>query len=132
MPTETTTKLSAELVESTFLDCLFKEGEDTANHVVVNGITLDVGFHPGRLEENKEKIIALLAELPDPFHEKSGGGWSFLNACNDKHNNQWGEHRHMELLFLLGMAIGKVSCLVPRESWAILPGGMPYYMIKAD
>jgi hypothetical protein len=36
----------------------------------------------------------------------------------------------MEGLFCLGMAIGKVECLMPRKMWTILPGGMPYYLVK--
>jgi len=36
----------------------------------------------------------------------------------------------MEKLFLLGLAIEKVKCLMPREVWPALPGGMPYYVIN--
>ena len=38
----------------------------------------------------------------------------------------------MEELFCLGIAIGRVECLIPREMWKILPGGVPYYVICQD
>jgi len=126
-------ELTAKRVDEVFRDCLFKEDEDKTNYVKAEGIVTNVGFHPDRLSNYKDEIRQMLDELPDTFKEKSGGGWSFLQACEDKHGNQWtGEHRSMEQLFLLGLAIGAVKCLLPRAVWAALPGGMPYYVILAQ
>ncbi len=123
--------LSAYQVRQIFLDCLLRDGEDTRGQVKAEGITSTVGFNPDRLNGHKAKIEAMLDELPDEFKKSGGGGMSFLNACNDKHGNQWtGLHQTMEQLFQLGIAIGKVECLLPRESWPILPGGMPYYVVN--
>jgi len=59
------------------------------------------------------------------------GGWTFLNACQDKHGRLWtGLHQTVEKLFLLGMATGKAKCLLPREVWPMLPGGLPYFAIE--
>lgn len=117
-------------VNEVFLNCLFKDGEDTSKHVKAEGITRNVGFHPDRLEASRVEILAMLDELPNEFKESVGGGYSFLEACNDKHGNQWtGLHLRMEQLFQLGIGIGKVKCLLPREMWAVLPGGMPYYVV---
>ena len=125
------TKLTAENVVKVFEDCLFHDGEDTNNHVKAEGITMTVGFHPGRLDKHRKKIEAMLQELPNEFQKSGGSGWSFLNACMDKHGNQWtGLHRTMEQLFLLGIAIGKVQCQLPKEMWSALPGGMPYYVVN--
>lgn len=122
--------LDPERVKAIFLDCLFKDGEDTSNHVKAEGIVRHVGFHPERLNSHKEEIETLLDELPDEFKKSGGGGWSFLNACNDKHGNQWtGLRLQMEQLFQLGIGIGKVKSLLPREMWSALPGNMPYYVI---
>ena len=122
--------LDPQRVEAIFLDCLFQEGEDVSNRVEAEGMAT-VGFHPGRLEGHKAEIEALLDELPDEFKQSGGGGMSFLNACMDRHGNQWtGLHQRMEQLFLLGIAIGKAKLLVPRRMWAVLPGGMPYYVIN--
>ncbi|MEK7645754.1 MAG: hypothetical protein AAB374_01460 [Patescibacteria group bacterium] len=127
---DTQTTLNPEQVNAVFMDCLFKDGEDTSKHVKAEGITTTVGFHPERLESHKAEIEAMLDELPNEFKKSGGGGWSFLNACNDKHGNQWtGFHQRMEQLFQLGIGIGKVQSQLPREMWLALPGGMPYYII---
>ena|SRR3989344_1243104 len=124
-------KLNPERVESIFKDCLFRQGENTANHIKAEGITCIVGFHPERLTRHREEISAMLDELPNDFKGSGGGGMSFLNACNDRHGNQWtGLHQRMEQLFQLGIGIGKVKCLAPRNEWSALPGRMPYYVIN--
>ena len=123
--------LTAEQVNAIFMDSLFREGEDTSNHIKAEGIINSVGFHPERLQYHKIEIEAMLDELPENFKKSGGGGWSFLNACNDKHGNQWtGLHQHMEQLFQLGIGIGKVKYLTPRDMWSVLPGGMPYIVIE--
>jgi hypothetical protein len=116
-----------------FMDCLFKPGEPTDDHVKAEGVVGNVGFHPGRLAAYGEQIGELLNELPDDFKASGGGGMSFLNACMDRHGNQWtGEHRTMEQLFQLGVASGKALCLLPREMWSALPGGMPYFVVVGE
>ncbi len=123
--------LSTERVEKVFLTCLFKNGEDHSKYVPAHGVTTNVGFHPGRIDERKTEIAEMLNELSDDFKESGGGGMSFLNACDDRHGNQWTSfHRTMEQLFQLGLATGKVTCLMPREIWDALPGGMPYYVVN--
>jgi len=125
-----TIELRPDVVEAIFMDCLFKEGEDTSRAIPARGIVNNFGYHPDRLKSHEEEIVALLNELPNEFKKESGGGWSFLNGCMDKHGNQWtGEHRVMDQLFSLGLAINKIELPFPREAWSILPGGMPYYAI---
>jgi hypothetical protein len=123
-------KLAANNVHDVFTYCLFKEQESTENMVKAEGILRDFGFHPTRLKEREDDIISMLSYLPDSFHEEKGGGWSFLNACNDKDGKQWANlHTTMEQLFVLGLAIGKVKNLIPKEMWKNLYGGMPYYVV---
>lgn len=122
-------KLSAENVNSVFMNCLFKEGDDTSVYKVVEGVVIKAGFHPERLKEAEESIFDMLNDLPDEFKKGGGGGMSFLNMCNDKHGNQWAEHQTMDKLVCLGIAVGKMSFLMPREMWKVLPGGMPYVLI---
>ncbi len=119
-------ELTSERVETVFLDCLFRDDEDTAAAVKVKGIMQNFGFHPDRLKEHEEEIYAMLKQLPDEFQKDGGGGMTFLNACVDKNGIQWGEHRNMEQLFTLGIAIKKAIFPVPRALWSALPGGMPY------
>ena len=123
-------ELTAQNVRTIFMDSLFKDGEPVINPVIVDGITKRIGFNPERLEKHTEEIISLLSQLPEEFNEKAGGGYSFLMACKTKSGEQWGEHRNMEELFALGIGIGKVEYLFPRQLWGILPGSVPYLVIK--
>ena len=123
-------KLTSENVEKIFFDCLFKDGENTDKATQVEGITNNFGFNPESLRSHANDILSMLHELPDTFMQDKGGGWTFLNACNDSKGEQWtGMHQIMEQLFVLGLAIEKVKCLLPRNIWPALPGGMPYYVV---
>jgi hypothetical protein len=124
--------ITSNRVNEIFMDCLFKEDEDHTNHILVKAIMSDIGFHPQRLESHRKDVEELLDDLPVSFKQSSGGGMSFLNACVDKNGTQWGEHRNMEQLFALGMGLGIVEECAPRKMWSILPGGMPYYVIKDE
>lgn len=105
---------------------------DNPNNVVVAGVVYKYTFDKSKLVEHRKEIIDLLAELPDNFRKQSGGGWSFLNVCEDKHGRLWGEHIHVDLLMSMGIAIGVVEYLMPREMWPILPGSVPYYVVDLD
>jgi hypothetical protein len=130
-------KLNAKRVNDIFMDCLFTDEElkrcptgIPENYLMVQGIVNDFGLHPERTESHREEIIELLKELPDEFHKDGGGGWSFMNACDDRHGNQWAdEHREMEQLFALGIAIKKAKFQLPKPMWSALPGGMPYVVV---
>lgn len=115
--------LDPDQVTDTFTDC---QGRD----VEVDAIVGMVRFDRTKLEAKRELITAMLLELPEQFRESAGGGWSFLQACDDRHGNQWtGFHRTMAMLFAMGQGLGLVKSLMPRELWPALPGGVPYYVI---
>jgi hypothetical protein len=120
-------ELTPQVVEETFETCYSPTGE-----VEVDGIrSLGVRFDKTLLADHAELIAFLLGELPDEFKASGGGGWSFLNACNDRHGRLWtGLHSTMDKLFMLGMGVGLVECQLPRDMWVVLPGGMPYYLVK--
>jgi len=118
-------ELTAQRVNELFLDCLFKDGEDHTNHIAVEGLTENFGLHPQRLESHRQEIKELLDELPEQFKE----GWSFLQACVDKHGNQWAEHPTMQELFVMGIGLKLAEYCAPRDMWRILPGGMPYIKV---
>lgn len=123
-------KLTSDNVEKVFMDCLFKDEENTDDHIVAEGIQGKVGFHPIRLEEYREDVKAMLQCLPDEFHAKKGGGMSFLNACKDRSGNQWTDlHLRMDQLFQLGIGLKLAKYCMPRPMWSALPGGMPYIVI---
>ncbi len=109
--------------------CLFAEGEPTQPRIEVPGITATFCFHPGRIVEKRSAIAEQLAGLPFPFHQGKGDGWSFLNACMDQHDRQWGEHMDMQALMVLGIAAGLVRYCLPRDMWDVLPGGVPFFVV---
>ena len=116
----------SELTSNAFMDCLFKEGEDTTNLVKVEGIKSMFGLHPQRLEEKRELVTALLSELPAKFKE----GWTFLNLCTTKDGKQWTDsHSVCEQLVVLGIGLGLMKYCMPKEMWEFLPGGVPYIMV---
>ena len=123
-------------VEKAFMDCLFRDEEITPGQVpegavLVDGIVGRFGFHPGRLASHTEEVTNWLLALNHTFRKSKGGGWSFLNACEDEDGNQWtGLHQRMEQLFALGLGLDLVTLLIPRELWSALPGGMPYFAVK--
>lgn len=131
--------ISADRLEAIMRDSMYRpeevagvaEGEAPPGAVVVEGVLAKFGFHPARVESHRAELTAMLAQLPDDFRgDGPGGGGSFLVACVDRDGVQWtGMHRSVEQLFVLGMALGLVRCLVARPQWAILPGGMPYYAV---
>jgi hypothetical protein len=125
-------ELTSDNVEAVLEDCLFGEGEPlTHEGQVTHGIMNDWAFHPQRLESHRQDVHDMLAELPHEFRESEGGGWSFLNACMRSDGEQWtGFHQVMDHLFSLGQALGLVDTVLPRDLWPVLPGGMPYYMVK--
>lgn len=125
-------------VEQLLRYCLFTQDEiqdgepkPGIDWVKVEGITHTFGLVKSRLDEVAPKVNEMLDNLPAGFHADSGGGWGFLEACNDKNGDQWtGMHIRMGELFCLGVGIGRVECLVSRDLWKSLPGGMPYYRIN--
>jgi hypothetical protein len=74
----------------------------------------------------------MLLQLPDKFMAGSGDGFSFLGGCETKTGELWGQHHDVEMLLCLGMALGMVKCLVPRDMWKVLPGGLPYYVVDVN
>jgi len=131
--------ISVEGLNKIFSDCLFMEEElkNDPNYeekmTPVEGITSNFGFHKERLLSHKEEVKKMLMQLPKTFRRSEGGGWSFLNACDDKDGNQWtGLHSNMEQLFVLGMGLGLCEYCAPKEMWAILPGGMPFIVINEE
>jgi len=128
-------KIDVAELSVAFADCFYRpeeipeEGKIPDGAVLVEGILAKFGFHPERLQNHSAQVEKWLLALPHEFRKNEGGGYSFLAACNDDTGLQWGEHRDMDKLFCLGMALGLVRCLMPREMWSVLPGGMPYYAI---
>ena len=111
-----------------FRDCLMSK-KDIVNrkadvgYVLIDGIINKYCLDKCKLKKHEEFIKDYIKELPDEFAE----GWSFLNLCCDKENNQWTSSQIVaEQLMVLAMGINKAQYLVPRTMWDMLPGRVPY------
>jgi hypothetical protein len=144
MAQDSTVRLTADRVRELFDDCLSRsahplpvfdpEGDqhvDVDPVVIVDGVINQAWFNPVKLEEHRTEIAVLLAELPEQFHVGTGGGWSFLNACMDRHGIQWAEQPTVEKLMMLGLGTGLASYPIPRDMWSVLPGGVPYFVVNS-
>jgi hypothetical protein len=128
--------LTAEAVNRIFIDCLSgSSGLNNPDVLVVEGVVNSFALSKIKVEIYREKIKDLLTQLPLPFSplDKGGeGGWSFLQMCVDRDDDQWGEHPDMEKLCILGLATGMMRWCAPRNLWEILPGGMPYLVVDTE
>jgi hypothetical protein len=125
--------LTSEAVHEIMKSVLFKDdelpdGKPPENAIRVEGLVNRFAFHPERIAAAKPQIDALLLELPDDFRQSKGGGWTFLNAAQDRHGRLWGQHREMEALVCLGIAAGSASWML-KEMMSALPGGVPYFEV---
>lgn len=120
-------KLTADNVHAVLKDCL----NDT-DGTMYKAVLVSARLNDKCLEAHREQILSMLAQLPEQFMRSCGGGWSFLNACIDADGRQWCDtHRTIDILVLLGIAIGAVEFVFPqRELWQAFPGGVPYFVIN--
>lgn len=129
--------LNSKSVTDLFRFCLFEDSEltgegservpkDGLTMIKVMGININAGFHAGRVAASTDKIVEMLNELPETFHE----GWTFLNMCLDKQGRTWtGFHKVMQELMMLGMAAGRMAYCLKRDMWLAFPGSVPYVRI---
>jgi hypothetical protein len=127
--------LSSINVTMCLVNCLFSDSDVDENgnvkaelrprRVSVTGITNRFGFDKERLEKYKDEIISFLEQLPDSFKK----GDSYLMGCVTKEGEVWGDTRDMELLYCLGIAIGKVEYRRGMEELNILKG-TPHIIVK--
>ena len=126
--------INSEEVSTALRDCLYNENElkngTPKDVVIVEGITRKFGLHPGRLEEKRLQVIEWLEALSRQFHKDGGGGWSFLNMCNQKNGVRWTDlHQRMEELLCLALGLGFARYAMPREFWGMHPASIPYIII---
>lgn len=124
-------KLTVDNVGRIFKDCLSseKKGKNVI-HVPAVLENVEFAFDANKLSIYKTEIMSMINELPEQFHERSDGGWSFLQLCMKQDGTQWTDlHVAMEQLLCLGIGIKAMTYLLPRQMWDVLPGGMPYVSI---
>jgi hypothetical protein len=126
--------IDARRLEEILKECLWDDADapPMKQMPIYRGVITNFSFDPRKVDKHREQITKWLEALPAEFHLNTGGGMSFLAACMDRNGQQWGEHRNMEMLFVLGEATGQVRCPFPRSFWGVLPGGMPYYIVNTS
>jgi hypothetical protein len=123
-------ELTADNVSKVFEGCRYgiNDINNLRNAILIHGVVINIAFNPDKVEQQHENINQLLEQLPSKFKQ----GWSFLNMCYDKDDNQWGEHYNIDQLVCLGLAIERISFLFEREMWGIFPGSVPYLTVLPD
>ncbi len=122
-----TTENMARLVEETFKKSLYREGESVTETIEIDGVAHKYAFNVERLKEQKETVEALVAELPAEFKQ----GWTFLNLCMTKDGGQWtGLQLRSEQLMVMAIALDLMKYCLPKNMWFVLPGGVPYVIVK--
>ena len=123
--------LTGQNVAAAFKASLFQPGQPTDTAVIAEGVVMKAGFDPVRLEAQRAAVVAMIAELQDPFFEDTGGGWSFLNLCVRRDGEIWGQHQDCDALICLALALDLAYWLLPiREMWSAMPGGVPYVAFR--
>ena len=92
--------IDAARVDEIVRDCLVTEAPGPED-VVVDGVVHTFAFKADKLAEHRLEVVGMLVELPMQFRPAEmggGGGWSFLNACNDRRGEQWTGMRKYERL----------------------------------
>ena len=123
-------KLTTEAVDWVFHDCLWEE--HNASYIDVEGVLTKARFAQKSIEQYRSVINSFLCQLPTAFRKNRGGGWSFLNLCQDSAGNQWADlHQTIDKLVCLGKAIGCLSTTGPEWN-PIMPGGMPFVFVDVE
>lgn len=127
-------RIDPQRVEELYVGCLAEDlPDDDPRDLIVEGIMAPTAFDTEKLEARRAEVVEMLSWLPMNFRDDTtsggGGGWSFLNACEDREGTLWGSHQGMDQLFQLSIGLGVARYLMPREFWSALPGGMPYLSV---
>ena len=93
-------------------------------------------FNSLQLEKSRKQIEGLIGQLPVAYRfllRKCGKDFNFLEAAYRRiPYPYWRLVVGMKMVYMLGMGIGRVKEIAPREFWDTLPGGVPYYIVEDD
>lgn len=115
--------LNVENVTGVFQTCLAQNHEVGADLVVAECATA-VGFHRGRINAYADIIRGMLAELNERF--RAPNGMEFYAASETWDGVRWvgedgREDKVIEMLVLLGFAIGAVEYIIPLKDCTDYP-----------
>ncbi len=108
--------INEERITALIINCGYERSEDVKDAVVVRGISGNhsFGFHPVRLGEAKAEIEEALNSLAYNFFREDG--WPYDLGCLQADGSAWTDNlKLVELLFVVGQAVGKVKPVEPDE-----------------
>jgi hypothetical protein len=119
------------------MDCLFNEDDpkrtvvkSPSTYTEGNGVHLELGFFPDKLEEHKAEIISILKNLDESFFMSNGSGMSFLNFRQDRNGILWGSRTEADELLCLANALKIASFSADKKTWESLPGEVPFIIVE--
>ena len=129
-------------ISEIFRDCLLRKdeirkGKPLCEMLKAHPITSSfeqfrIAFNAERIKKYAPEINDLLDQLPDKFHEGSGGGLPFQQSLYTRDGIQWTvQEGFAEELLLLGMALGRVAFRLARgpHDSVLSTDGNPYIVI---
>jgi hypothetical protein len=119
-------KLTISAVNKIFRQCAYPIGKRVPNNaIIVEGVSGEQAFNPQKIAAWRKNILDMLAELPAEAH------FACLNT--NTHNEVWSVNpMWVDMLLMLGMAVGAVSASPDRGAWSLCPDGMPYVSINLE
>lgn len=114
-------------VHEKYLYCLTKTVGVEA--IKVQAVGLEAKFHKKRLEESRLEIYGMLLDLPMGFRDKYGGmSASALRFTAE--GKLWADNtRTCDMLLAMALGLELATFKTPRETWHLLPGGVPFVEI---
>ena len=112
--------LSSENIHRLLGKCLYKQKEldklenpVPVEHIFIDGITRNFGFHPERIKKHQSEILAMIEQVnPDTMSDlginKAGKKWTEDSSA-------------VEELMVLGMAIKKIRYMSCRNDQWVIP-----------
>ena len=124
-------KLTDDNVWQVYNKCIYNQdeqkNEESSDTISVQGIKRLYIFSLANLCEERKHILSLLSQVT----RRSRYGASMTQLCYNRREQVWTKNAlTMEALMCLGLAIGKVKYLLPKESWSLLKNQMPYVIIR--
>lgn len=106
-------ELKEKTVRNIFTNCILGMSDFFApiDPILITWHDMNIGFHPGRLEESRQAIEELLLRLNPRFRD----GCSIKYLRQDETGRRWGDEQSVIQLACLGLALGACKKIVSEK-----------------
>lgn len=113
---------------------LMENGTPPEDGLVVETVMATVMLNKDRVAEHVDDISVMLDQLPDIFKEGSGEGGSVVLAHQTADGEDWTHELdgRIDMLLALGLSVGKVKFVLPRDLWSVLPDSYPFFVVLSE